>query len=74
MNILEHKTNYLIIKEYNLIKLYSFKSLVSIYDIETNEFEELPYTFINVNGVSSSHSMTTTRHINKFKRFINANF
>lgn len=74
MNILERKSNYLIIKEYNLIKLYSYKSLVSIYDTETNEFNEVPYTFINVNGVSSSRSSTTTRHINKFKKYIDANF
>ena len=73
-NILENKSNYLIIKENNLIKLYSFKSLVCIYGTETKTFEEVPYTFINVNGTSSSHSKTTSRHINKFKKFINANF
>ena len=73
-NILENKSNYLIIKEDNYIKLYSFKSLVSVYDTETKTFENVPYTFINVNGVSSSHSRTTARHKNKFKRFIQTNF
>ena len=73
-NILENKSNYLIIEEYNLIKLYSYKSLVSIYDIETKTFKDVPYNFININGTSSSHSKTTSRHINKFKKFINANF
>lgn len=72
-NILEQKTNFLIIKEYNLIKLYSYKSLVSVYDTETKSFEEVPYTFINVFGNSCSHSSTTSKHINKFKQFINAN-
>ena len=74
MNILEHKTNYLIIKENKLVKLYSFKSLVSIYDIETKDLKEIPYTFKDVNGSSCSHSMTTQRHQNKFKKFINDNF
>ena len=73
-NILKNKSNYLIIKENNLIKLFSFKSLVSVYDTETKQFENVPYTFINVNGTSSSHSSTTTRHVNKFKKYINANF
>ena len=73
-NILENKTNYTIIKEYNLIKLYSFKSLVSVYDTEKKQFEDVPYTFINEDGTSSSYSSTTTRHLNKFKKFINANF
>ena len=74
MNILEHKTNFLIVKEDNLIKLFSFKSLVSIYDTETKTFNEVPYEYININGVSSSCSKTTTRHINKFKKFIKYNF
>ena len=69
-NILENKSNYLIIKEYNLIKLYSFKSLVSIYNIETKTFKDVPYTFINVNGTSSSSSKTTSRHISKFKNYV----
>ena len=73
-NILEHKGNYLIIKENNLIKLFSFKSLVSVYDTDTKQFEDVPYTFLNVNGVSSSHSKTTTRHITKFKKYIQYNF
>lgn len=73
-NILEQKTNYLIIKEYNLIKLYSFKSLVSKYNLETKTFEEVPYTFKDVYGNSSSYSKTTTRHINKFKNYIKYNF
>ena len=68
--ILEHKSNYIIIKEYNLIKLYSFKSLVSIYNVETKTFEDVPYNFININGTSSSHSSTTSRHISKFKKYI----
>ena len=72
--IIENKSNYLIIKEYNLIKLYSFKSLVCIYDTETKTFVEVPYTFKDVYGNSSSYSMTTSRHINKFKKFINSNF
>ena len=70
MNILEHKSNYLIIKEYNLIKLYSFKSLVSIYDTEKKQFEDVPYTFKDVYGNSCSHSSTTTRHLNKFRNYI----
>ena len=69
-NILEHKNNYLIIKEYNLIKLYSYKSLVSIYDTEKKQFKDVPYTFINEDGDSCSHSSTTTRHISKFKNYI----
>ena len=72
--ILESKTNYTIIKEDNYIKLYSYKSLVSVYNTDTKHFENLPYTFINVNGVSSSHSKTTSRHINRFKKFIKYNF
>ena len=72
--ILENKSNFLIIKEYNLIKLYSFKSLVSIYNTETKTFKEVPYTYIDINGVSSSHSRTTARHLDKFRKFINANF
>ena len=68
--ILENRSNYLIVKEYNLIKLYSFKSLVSVYDTEKKQFENVPYTFINVHGTSSSYSSTTTRHLNKFKKFI----
>ena len=70
MNILESKNNYLIIKEYNLIKLYSYKSLVSVYDTEKKQFEEVPYTFINVYGSSCSYSKTTSRHLNKFKHYI----
>ena len=73
-NILENKSNYLIIKEYNLIKLYSFKSLVCIYDNETKTFESVPYTFINVCGTSSSNSKTTQRHVNKFRKYITDNF
>ena len=73
-NILEHKTNYLIIKEYNLIKLYSYKSLVSIYDTEKKQFKEVPYEYININGVSSSYSRTTARHVNRFKKYIKYNF
>lgn len=69
-NILENKTNYIIIKEYNLIKLYSFKSLVSVYDIDTKEFEEVPYNYINEDGNTCSYSKTTSRHINKFKNYI----
>ena len=72
--ILEHKTNYLIIKEDNFLKLFSFKSLVSKYNLLTNELELVPYTFINVYGTSSNYSVTTKRHINKFKRFIQTNF
>lgn len=70
MDILEHKSNFLIIKEYNILKLYSFKSLVSIYNIETKIFEEVPYTFKDVYGNNCSHSPTTTRHLNKFKNYI----
>ena len=73
-NILESKTNFIIIKEDNYVKLYSFKSLVCIYDTETKTFEEMPYTFINVNGVSSSYSKTTSRHVNRFKKYIHDNF
>ena len=72
--ILENKGNYLIIKDNDLIKLYSFKSLVSIYDTETKTFKEVPYTYKDVYGNTCSHSMTTTRHVNRFKKFINANF
>lgn len=68
--ILENKSNYLIIKENNFLKLFSYKSLVSVYNTETKQFEDVPYTFININGVSSSYSKTTTRHISKFKNFI----
>jgi len=73
-NILEHKTNYLIIKDNNFIKLYSYKSLVSQYDLETKIFEDIPYTFKSINGVFCTHSPTTKRHINKFKKFINDNY
>lgn len=69
-NILENKHNYIIVKEYNLIKLYSFKSLVSVYNTETKTFNDVPYNFINDDGVSSSHSRTTTRHIDKFRTYI----
>lgn len=68
--ILEHKTNYIIIKENNLFKLFSFGSLVSIYDTETKAFKEVPYTFTDVYGKICSHSSTTTRHVNKFKKYI----
>lgn len=73
-NILENKNNYLIIKDNDLIKLYSFKSLVSIYNTDTKIFEEVPYNFITINGTSSSSSRTTSRHINKFRKFIKYNF
>lgn len=69
-NILKNKTNYLIVKEDNFIKLYSFKSLVSVYNTDTKLFENVPYTFKNVNGVSCSYSVTTTRHQIKFKNYI----
>ena len=72
--ILENKSNYLITKENNLIKLFSYKSLVSTYNLETKTFEDVPYTFTDVYGNSCSHSMTTARHINKFKKFIDSNF
>lgn len=72
--ILENKGNILIIKEYNLIKLYSYKNLVSKYNLETKIFEDVPYTFKNVYGDQCSYSSTTSRHINKFKNFIKANF
>ena len=72
--ILESKSNYLIIKEYNLVKLYSYKSLVSVYDIEKKQFEDIPYTFKDVYGTSCSQSKTTSRHVNKFKRYINDHF
>lgn len=74
MNILEHKTNYIIIKEDDYIKLFSFKSLVSVYNLITNELEEMPYEYITINGVSSSYSKTTSRHLNKFKKYIKDNF
>ena len=73
-NILENRSNYLIVKENNLIKLFSFKSLVSIYDTEKKQFEEVPYTFINNDGDPCSYSLTTKRHQDKFKKFIQANF
>lgn len=73
-NILENKSNFLILKENNLIKLFSFKSLVSVYNTETKQFEDVPYTFTNVNGTSSSYSSTTSRHLNKFKKYIQTNF
>ena len=72
--ILENKTNFLILKDNNLLKLYSFKSLVSVYNLETNKFKDIPYTFTDVYGNSCSQSKTTARHINRFKKFINANF
>lgn len=73
-NILESKTNYIIIKEDNYIKLYSFKSLVSIYDTETKTIESVPYTYKDINGNTCSHSPTTTRHLEKFKKYIQTNF
>lgn len=73
-NILENKSNYLIVKDNNLIKLYSFKSLVSVYNTDTKLFENIPYNFKDVYGNSCSYSSTTKRHQNKFKQFINANF
>lgn len=72
--ILENRSNFIILKEYNLIKLYSYKSLVSIYDTEKKQFEEVPYTYRDVYGNTCSHSMTTQRHLNKFKKFIDSNF
>ena len=72
--ILENKSNYLIVKEYNLIKLFSYKSLVSVYDTETKTFEGVPYTFKDTDGNSCSHSSTTSRHVNKFKKYIKDNF
>ena len=74
MNILEHKSNYLIIKEYNLIKLYSYNSLVSVYNTDTKEYKDVPYTYKDIDGNSCSHSKTTSRHLNKFKEFIKDNF
>lgn len=70
MNILEQKTNFIIIKEYNLIKLYSFKSLVSVYNTDTKQFEDVPYNYINYAGDQCSYSVTTTRHQIKFKNYI----
>ena len=70
MNILEHKGNYLILKEYNILKLYSYKSLVCIYDTEKKQFEDVPYMFVNDDGDPCSHSSTTARHISKFKNYI----
>ena len=72
--ILENKNNYVIIKEINLIKLYSFKSLVSVYDTEKKQFEDVPYTYKDVYGNICSQSKTTARHQNKFKKFIQTNF
>ena len=72
--ILENRSNFLIIKEDNFLKLFSYKSLVSVYNTESKTFEEVPYEYITINGVSSSYSSTTTRHINKFKRYIKDNF
>ena len=68
--IIEHKTNYTIIKENNLIKLYSYKSLVSIYDTESKTFEDVPYEFLNEDGNPCSYSSTTTRHQIKFKNYV----
>ena len=73
-NILENKSNYLIVKENNLIKLFSYKSLVSVYNTETKTFEEVPYNYINDDGDPCSYSLTTKRHQNKFKKFIQTNF
>ena len=72
--ILENRSNFLIIKEDNFLKLFSYKSLVSVYNTESKTFEEVPYEYITINGVSSSYSSTTTRHINKFKKYIHDNF
>ena len=71
--ILENRNNFLIIKENNLIKLFSYKSLVSIYNIETKQIEYVPYTFKNVYGASSDYSVTTARHLNRFKKYIQTN-
>lgn len=70
MSILENKGNILIIKEDSLIKLYSYKSLVCIYNMDTKKFEDVPFTFTNVNGTSSNYSVTTTRHIIKFRNYV----
>lgn len=70
MNILEHKGNIIIVKEDNFIKLFSFKSLVCIYNTCTKQFEDVPYTFKNLYGAFCSYSVTTTRHIIKFKNYI----
>ena len=72
--ILESRSNYIILKEYNLVKLYSYKSLVCIYDTETKTFEDVTYTFKDVYGTYSGYSKTTSRHINKFKKYIKDNF
>lgn len=72
--ILENKVNFIITKENNLIKLFSYKSLVSIYNIDAKTFEEVPYNFTSINGISCSYSKTTVRHISKFKKYIKYNF
>ena len=74
MSILENRSNYVIVKEYNLIKLYSYKSLVSVYNTDTKQFENIPYEYVNINGTSCSHSSTTKRHQDKFKKYIQTNF
>lgn len=68
--ILENKTNYLVIKENNFIKLFSYKSLVSVYNTDTKTFSDVPYTFFDEDGDQCSHSSTTTRHQIKFKNYI----
>lgn len=69
-DILENKTNFLIIKDKELIKLYSFKSLVCIYNITKKIYENLEYSFNDINGNIKTYSRTTQKHISKFKTFI----
>ena len=72
--ILENKNNYTVIQDNEFIKLYSFKSLVCVYDTGKKQFENIPYTYKDVYGNTCSRSSTTTRHLNKFKKFIQTNF
>ena len=73
VKILENKSNYLIVKENNLIKLFSYRSLVAICNTDLKTLEEIPYKFLNINGITKTHSMTTARHINKFIKFLTKN-
>ena len=72
-DILENKTNFLIIRDNDLIKLYSYKSLVCIYNITKKIYENLEYSFNDINGNIKTYSRTTQKHLSKFKTFILTN-
>ena len=70
MAILENKSNYIIIKENDLIKLFSYTSLVCVYNTITKTFENITYSFENAKNEVKTFSKTTNKHITQFKNYI----